>query len=176
MVKNLPAMWETWVQCLSWEDPLERGTETHSSILAWRIPWAEEPGKLQSMGLKRVGHDWVTLTFTIIFTWSVTSPSAPSQPLSSTIFSLSIWLCSPTKGACMLLRVRTVIVTVTLGMVNSPLPRRIPEGNTWSMKGKENFSSFITSKNALTEWNRQLSAFVPSNMLWKYKKTPIGGC
>ena len=77
---------------LGQEDRLQKGMATHSSILAWRIPWAEEPGKLQSMGLKRVGHDWVTLTFTIIFTWSVTSPSAPSQPLSSTIFSLSIWL------------------------------------------------------------------------------------
>ena len=43
MVKNLPAMWETWVQSLGWEDPLEEGTAAHSSILAWRIPWTEEP-------------------------------------------------------------------------------------------------------------------------------------
>ena len=43
-VKNLPAMWETWVQSLGWEDPLEQGMATHSSILAWRIPWTEEPG------------------------------------------------------------------------------------------------------------------------------------
>jgi len=55
--KFLPAVWETWVLSLGWEDPLEKGTATHSSILAWRIPWTEEPGKLQSMGLKRVGHD-----------------------------------------------------------------------------------------------------------------------
>ena len=54
LVKNLPAMWETWVQSLNWEDPLENGIATHSSILAWRIPWTEEPGRLQSMGLK----DW----------------------------------------------------------------------------------------------------------------------
>ena len=46
MVKNLPAMWETWVQSLSWEDPLKKGMTTHSSILAWRIPWTEEPGGL----------------------------------------------------------------------------------------------------------------------------------
>ena len=46
-----------WVQSLSWEDPLEEGMETHSNILAWRIPWTEEPGGLQSMGLQRVGHD-----------------------------------------------------------------------------------------------------------------------
>ena len=56
-VKNLPAMWETWVQSLGWEDPLEEGVATHSSILAWRIPWTKEPGGLQSMGSHRVGHD-----------------------------------------------------------------------------------------------------------------------
>ena len=46
MVKNLPAVWETWVQSLGWEDPLEKGMATHSSILAWRLPWVEEPGGL----------------------------------------------------------------------------------------------------------------------------------
>ena len=55
-VKNLPAMGETWVQSLGWEDPLEKGMATHSSILAWRIPWTEELGGLQSMGSQRVGH------------------------------------------------------------------------------------------------------------------------
>ena len=57
MVKNLPAMWETRVQSLSQEDPLEKGIATHSSILAWRIPWTEEPGGLQSMGSQRIGQD-----------------------------------------------------------------------------------------------------------------------
>ena len=57
MVKNLPAMQETRVRSLGWEDPLEKGMATHSSILAWRIPWTEEPGRLQSMGLQRVGHN-----------------------------------------------------------------------------------------------------------------------
>ena len=52
MVKSLPAIWETWVQSLGCEDPLEEGMATHSCILAWRIPWAEEPGRLQSMGRK----------------------------------------------------------------------------------------------------------------------------
>ena len=60
MVKNLPALQETQVQSLGQEDPLEEEMATHSSILAWRIPWTEEPGGLQSMGLQRVGHDWVT--------------------------------------------------------------------------------------------------------------------
>ena len=50
-VKRLPAMWETWVQSLGREDPLEKEIATHSSTLAWRIPWTEEPGRLQSMGL-----------------------------------------------------------------------------------------------------------------------------
>ena len=57
MVKNLSAMQETWVQSLGREDPLKKGMATHSSILAWRIPWAEEPGRLQSMGSQRVGYD-----------------------------------------------------------------------------------------------------------------------
>ena len=62
-VKNLPAMQETWVQSLDQEDPLEMGMATHSSVLAWKIGWADEPGGLQSMGSQRVGH-WVTNTFT----------------------------------------------------------------------------------------------------------------
>ena len=63
MVKNPPATQETQVQCLAWEDPLEKGKATHSSILAWRIPWAEEPGGLQSMGSQRIRHGWVTNSF-----------------------------------------------------------------------------------------------------------------
>ena len=57
MVKSLPAMQETWVQSLGQEDPLEKEMATLSRILAWRIPWMEEPGRLQSMGSQRVGHD-----------------------------------------------------------------------------------------------------------------------
>ena len=56
-VKNLSAMQETWVRSLGQEDPLEKGMTTHSRILAWRIPWTEEPGRLQSMGLQKVRHD-----------------------------------------------------------------------------------------------------------------------
>ena len=57
MVKRLPAMRGTQDQSLVWEDPLEKEMATHSSTLAWKIPWTEEPGKLQSMGSQRVGHD-----------------------------------------------------------------------------------------------------------------------
>ena len=56
-VKRLPAVRETRVQSLGWEDPLEKEIATHSSTLAWKIPWTEEPGRLQSMGSQRVGHD-----------------------------------------------------------------------------------------------------------------------
>ena len=57
MVESLPARWEIWVQSLGWEEPLEKEMASHFSILAWKIPWSEEPGGLQSMGLQRVGHD-----------------------------------------------------------------------------------------------------------------------
>ena len=60
LVKNPPAMWETWVRALGWEDPLEKGKATHSSILSWRIPWT-----IQSMESQRIRHDWVTFTFTV---------------------------------------------------------------------------------------------------------------
>ena len=67
VVNSLPAVQETLVQSLGREDPLEKGMATHFSILAWRIPWTEEPSELQSMGLQRVRHDWVTNIFTF---WS----------------------------------------------------------------------------------------------------------
>ena len=64
MVKNVPAMQETCVRSLGGEDSLEKGMATHSSILVWRIPWTEEPDRLQSMGSQRVGHNRETHTFT----------------------------------------------------------------------------------------------------------------
>ena len=65
VMKNLPAVQEIQFQSLGQEDPLERVTATHSSILAWRIPWTEELGRLQSLGLQTVGHNWATNTFSI---------------------------------------------------------------------------------------------------------------
>ena len=67
-LRRLPPMWETWVRSLGREDPLEKEMVTHSSILAWIIPWTEEPGKLQSMGSQRVGHNWVT---SLTYLWFV---------------------------------------------------------------------------------------------------------
>ena len=60
MVKHLPAMQETQVQSLGWEDPLEKEMATHSSTLVWKTPWTEGPDRLQFMELQRVGHDWAT--------------------------------------------------------------------------------------------------------------------
>ena len=60
MVKNPPAMQETWVQSPGWEDPLDKGMANYSSILTWRIPWTEKPGGLQSLGSQRVGHNSAT--------------------------------------------------------------------------------------------------------------------
>ena len=68
-VNNLPAMWETWVWFLHLEDSLEKGTITYSSILAWRIPRTEEPGRIRSKGLQQVGHHWATFTFTFTYCW-----------------------------------------------------------------------------------------------------------
>ena len=72
MLKKLSEVQETWVWSLRWEDPLEEGMETHFSILTWRLPWTEEPGRLKSMGSQRVGHDWATKhthTHTYTYSW-----------------------------------------------------------------------------------------------------------
>ena len=71
VVKNLPTMWETQVWFLGWEDPLEEEVATHSSILAWRISWTEEPSRLQSMGSQRIGHRWATNTFISLTTYLI---------------------------------------------------------------------------------------------------------
>ena len=93
-------MQETWVWSLGQEDPLEEGTATHSSILVWRIPWTEEPGGLQSMGLQRVGHNWSDLTHrhtkssalkcVPLALLSQSSHSAPSSQASKAL--LELWL------------------------------------------------------------------------------------
>ena len=67
IVKCLPAMQETWIQSPGWEDPLEKEIATHSSTLTWKIPWMEEPGRLQSMGSQWVGHNCATLLTGMIF-------------------------------------------------------------------------------------------------------------
>ena len=78
---------ETWVWSLGREDPLEEGMATHSSILAWRIPWTEEPGRLQSMGSQKVGHNWTTFTSFTFF-----SSGYCPHPLSCWYCLLNFWL------------------------------------------------------------------------------------
>ena len=69
-VKRLSTMQETRVRSLGWEDPLKKEMAIHSSTIAWKIPWTEEPGRLQSMGLQRVGHDWATSLTHSLSSWS----------------------------------------------------------------------------------------------------------
>ena len=95
MVKCLSSMWETQVQSLGGEDLLEKAMATHSSSLAWKTPWIEEPGRLQSMGLQRVGHDWAT---SFSFSLSCQGSMAKlcyliliSNPLSAILKSLGFW-------------------------------------------------------------------------------------
>ena len=76
-VKHLPAVQETWVRSLGWEGPLENEMATYSSTLAWKIPWTEEPGRLQSMGSQRVGHDWATSCSLSLF--PLTEPMSGSR-------------------------------------------------------------------------------------------------
>ena len=79
-LKRLPAMQEIWVRSLGWEDLLEKEMATHSSILAWRIPWTEEPGGLQSTGSQRVGHDWVTSVTHSVYICQLQSPNSSHSP------------------------------------------------------------------------------------------------
>ena len=76
-LKNPPIMWETWVRSLAWEDPLEKGTTTQSSILAWRFPRTEEPGGLPSIQLQRVGHDWSDIAHRVVSDYEPHSLNCP---------------------------------------------------------------------------------------------------
>ena len=103
MVKNLPAMQEIGVRSMGWEDPLQKGMATHSIILAWRIPWTEEPGAWSLAGcspwVQRVGYDWATNTHTsVVYICQSQSPNSshPSFPtlMSICLFSMSVSLFS----------------------------------------------------------------------------------
>ena len=88
-VKHLSTMWETQVQSLGWEDPLEKEMAIHSSTIAWKIPWTEEPGRLQSMGLQRAGHNCVT---SLSVSWLFTS-----------VYLFYVWIFCPVSLGCCLL-------------------------------------------------------------------------
>ena len=105
-VKCLPAMWETWVRSPDQEDPLEKEMATHSSTLAWKIPWMEEPGRLQSMGSQIVGDDWATslvqnvdnkfhlLAVLHSLTWEPMKKNEKIRPWEETLDSVVFCLCS----------------------------------------------------------------------------------
>jgi len=100
-LRNPPAMWKTWVLSLGWKSPLQKGTPTHSSILAWRIPWTEDPDGLQSMGLQRAGHHWVTFTLTVSWSKYVVSFSLwkiSFIPLNVLSFLFLRQACAPVLG------------------------------------------------------------------------------
>ena len=90
LVKNLLAMWETWVQSLGWEDPLEKEMATHSSTLAWKIPWMEEHGRLQSMGSQRVGRTRLHFHFHFIVLYGCKVLVSRIHVLTHFLLSLSI--------------------------------------------------------------------------------------
>ena len=93
MVKCLPTMQETRVRSLGGEDPLEKEMATHSSTLAWKIPWTEVPGRLQSMGLQRVRHDWVTsLSFSLVPLYILGSFVKNKVPIGSWIYLWASYL------------------------------------------------------------------------------------
>ena len=97
MVKCLPATWETQVWSLGWEDALEKEMVPHSSTLAWKVPWTQEPGGLQSMGSQRVGHDWVTsytrLQYIPIVVTSHCLWWLADQPFFIAEWYLLVWIC-----------------------------------------------------------------------------------
>ena len=93
MVKNLPAVWETWVWSLGQDDPLEKGMATHPSILAWRIPWTEEPGGLHPFGSQRVRPSWMTNTF--IFTLYLNRYEVISNDAFELHFTDDLWCWTP---------------------------------------------------------------------------------
>ena len=98
-VKRLSIIWDTWVWSLGWEDPLEKEMAIHSRAIAWKIPWTEEPGRLQSMGSQRVGHDWATplFTFTIHSKWKIIMLLSTSRNLDRAQ-DVVCWCCLVVKS------------------------------------------------------------------------------
>ena len=108
MVKNLPGMWEIWVRFLGREDPVEKKMATHSRILAWRIPWTEEPSGLESMATQRVSHDWAANT-SLYFT-------SIKKCLGGKQWSFILFYCGNLLNGC---SYRSVLaVSDTIGCVN----------------------------------------------------------
>ena len=141
MVKCLPTMQETWVWSLAWENPLEKEMATHSSILASKIPWTEECGRLQSMGSQRVGHDWATslslspklgeaLRGQFLLTWSQTFKYWQRLPF----LMLLLPGAEQNKSTFFtwhLLKYKKIVTTSYLFQLTGPLGRILPESPNW---------------------------------------------
>ena len=145
VVENPPAMQETWVQSLGWDDPLEKGMATHSSILAWRIPWTEEPGRLQSMGSQRVGHDWET------FILSTSSPLLRDTQ--------KFWRNTHREPATNVSCVKPAILVqgllCLLGVLQVPFEHiGAPDADLY-----RSWDEMVTTENAATNTNSCLSSF-----------------
>ena len=144
-VKNLLAMQETWVQSLVWEDLLEEGPATHSSFFAWRIPWIEELGGLQSMRLQRVGHDWATEHNNVPITCYFITHSYHTFLYIYVTFSI-IELWTPVAGQTMSLVVNKISLEIFSFMIPTQWgkkqlkallkftwPTQFKDGNLWSL-------------------------------------------
>ena len=149
MVKNLPAMQETWVWSQGWEDALEEGMETHSSILAWSIPWTEEPGGLLFMGLQRFRHDWATNTTykNVSFLLLLFISSTTDQLKNIFNFFLDLWLSvfSPPTililfhevECCSVLKGLFVSYCQILSLKPNPQANGISRWGLWEVLGHE---------------------------------------
>ena len=126
-VKNLPAMQETQIWSLGQEDPLEKGIATHSSILAWRISWTEEPGRLQFTGSQTVGYDWATNTVTFSL-WCVACKNIKSLCCMSVLVAqLCVTLCDPIDYSLPGSSLHGILQARILEWVAMPFPR----GSSW---------------------------------------------
>ena len=140
MVKNLPAMWETWVHFLDWENPLEKGLATHSSIPAWRIPWTEEPGGLQSIGSQRVRHNWRTNTFTfhikVTFDLTLVFLHAPAKKTKKQTVSLKLGSSVLTSSSPGPPRLIIAVIYWTLEWIGSGGPMELKDFFTFPQSTK----------------------------------------
>ena len=126
MVKHLPIMQEILVQSLGRKDLLKKAMATHSSILAWKIPWTEEPGRLHSMGLQRVGHDWVTSLFFFFHETKAVGAGGGEMGVQKVKQSWDLFLCSFSTGIQASFQVRPSSSTCFCFLLSSILSLTLP--------------------------------------------------
>ena len=140
--KRLLTMWETRVRFLGWEEPLEKEMATHSSTLAWKIPWTEKPGGLQSMGLQRVGHDWSNLAAAAAAALTMEKAMAPR---SSALAWKIPWMKEPGGLQSMgLLRVRHDWATSLFSAASSDYIICCQFSKSWSLLNQNSEEKYVT--------------------------------